>query len=178
LDFLWLSRAHDLVGPASLIARDEAHAAGITAALRRTNGDLLEAERAVQAEREAALARKIEARRALKGDEIDLFELARRWHAPDIIDYAPSFAWERRQATERQIEVLRRNGVDMALVRDRGHASILLSSLFAFKEREPATERQKNFCRYLGHPNPWTLSKREAGRWIEKHKAQHLLRAK
>jgi hypothetical protein len=40
------------------------------------------------------------------------------------------------------------------------------------QEREPATEKQKNYCRYLGHPNPWTLTKREAGRWIEQRKEQ------
>jgi len=40
LDFLWLSRVHDLVGPASLIAKDEAEAVEIRAQLRTTNGDL------------------------------------------------------------------------------------------------------------------------------------------
>jgi superfamily II DNA or RNA helicase len=170
LDFLWLSRTHDLVGPASLIAKDEAHASEITAALRKTNGDLLEAERAVQSAREGALARKIEARCKQQGDEIDLFELARRWHAPDIINYVPSFAWEHREATPKQIETLRRNRVDIALVRDRGHAWVILSGLFGFKEREPATEKQKWFCHYHGHPDPWQLTKREAARWIGAHK--------
>jgi superfamily II DNA or RNA helicase len=170
LDFLWLSRTHDLIGPASLIAKDEVHAAEITAALRKTNGDLLEAERAVQAAREAALAHKIVARRELDGSEVDLLELAHRWNAPDIVDYVPSFAWERRQATDKQIEILQRNGVDITLVRDRGHASLLLSGLFAFKEREPATDKQKWFCHYHGHLNPWTLTKREAARWIGAHK--------
>jgi hypothetical protein len=49
---------------------------------------------------------------------------------------------------------------------------VILSSLFAFKEREPATEKQKWFCHHHGHPDPWALSKREAGRWIERRKAQ------
>jgi hypothetical protein len=172
LDFLWLSREHNLVRPASLIAKDEAHAAEIEAQLRKTNGDLLQAERAVQAEREAVLTRRLEARREQQGDELDLLELAQRWQAPAIIDYAPTFRWERQPLTEKQIAVLTYNGIDLALVRDRGHASVILAGLFAFKEREPATERQKNYCRYLGHPNPWNLTKREAGRWIQQRKAQ------
>ena len=172
LDFLWLSRTHDLVGPASLIAKDEAEAAEITAQLRKTNGDLVQAESAMKREREAALARKLEARREQQGSEVDLLELAQRWHAPVILDYAPTFRWERQPLTAKQIAVLTYNGVDLALVRNRGHASVILSNLFAFKEREPATEKQKNYCRYLGHPNPWNLTKREAARWIQQRKAQ------
>jgi superfamily II DNA or RNA helicase len=172
LDFLWLSRTHDLVGPASLIAKDEAEAAEITAQLRTVSGDLAAAESAMQREREAALARKLVARRKLHGSEVDLLELAQRWHAPTILDYAPTFRWERQPLTAKQIAVLTYNGINLALVRNRGHASVILSNLFAFKEREPATEKQKWFCHYHGHPNPWNLTKREAARWIQQHKAQ------
>jgi superfamily II DNA/RNA helicase len=172
LDFLWLSREHNLVKPASLIAKDEAHQVEIETQLAGADGDLLKAESNAQAEREAALKRRLDHRREQLGSEVDLLELAQRWHAPDIIHYAPAFRWERQPLTAKQIAILTYNGVSLALVRDRGHASVLLSSLFAFKEREPATERQKNYCRYLGHQNPQNLTKREAGRWIEQRKAQ------
>ena len=97
-------------------------------------------------------------------------ELASRWHAPDLLNNSPTFAWERAEPSQKQLDILRRNGVDLALVRDRGHASAILSSLFAHLEREPATEKQKRYCRFLGHPAPRTLTKREAGRWIAEHK--------
>src|SRR5262249_34610029 len=132
LDFLWLSREHNLVRPASLIARDEAHQAEIEAQLRKANGDLWQPERDAQAEREAALASKLKAQREQEGSEVDLLELANRWHAPDIIAYSPTFGWEGRPATEKQVAVLQRNGVNLALVQNRGHASVILSSLFAF----------------------------------------------
>ena len=74
--------------------------------------------------------------------------------------------------TEKQRTVLQGNGVDLGLVRDRGHASTLISALFTYLEREPATEKQKRYLRFLGHPNPWQLTKREAGRWIKQRKAQ------
>ncbi len=170
LDFLWLSREHNLVRPASLIARDETHQAEIEANLRKADGDLLQAAADAQAQREAALARKLKAQREQEGSEVDLLELATRWQAPDIIDYEPTFRWERKQITEKQYEILERNGVELALVRGRGHASVILSSLFAFKEREPATEKQKRFCQYLGHPDPRHLTKPEASRWIAEHK--------
>jgi superfamily II DNA or RNA helicase len=172
LDFLWLSREHNLVKPVSLIARDDQHAVEIEAALAGADGDLIRAETNAKVAREAALKQRLERQRERDGDDVDLLELAQRFRAPEIVDYKPTFRWERKEATDRQIEILRRNGINVALVRDRGHASIILSNLFDFKEREPATEKQKNFCRYLGHPNPQNLTKREAGRWIQQRKQQ------
>jgi superfamily II DNA or RNA helicase len=176
LDFLWLSREHNLVKPAALIARDEEHQSEIEAQLEKADGDLLQAESNAQEEREAALKRRLEEKRGEQGSEVDLLELATRWEAPDIIDYFPSFHWERKPLTEKQISILQRNGVELAIVQNRGHASVMLSSLFAFKEREPATEKQKRYCRFLGHPNPWELTKREAGLWIEQRKASLAMR--
>jgi superfamily II DNA or RNA helicase len=172
LDFLWLSREHNLVKPASLIAKDEEQQAEIEAQLSGADGDLLQAESNAQAAREAALKRRLDRQRERDGSEVDLLELANRWQAPDIIGYSPTFRWERQPLSEKQIAILHHNGVNLALVQNRGHASVILSSLFAFKEREPATEKQKNYCAWLGHPNPWTLTKREAGRWIEQCRAQ------
>jgi len=104
---------------------------------------LLGAKSLASAEREAALRRRLDERRYDQGTEVDLLELATRWHAPEVINYQPTFAWERKELTEKQIVILQRNGVELALVRDRGHASVLLSSLFAYLEKEPATEKQK-----------------------------------
>ena len=44
LDFLWLSREHNLVGPASLIAKDAVEQSQIEAQLAAADGDLLQAE--------------------------------------------------------------------------------------------------------------------------------------
>ena len=169
LDFLWLSREHNLVKPASLIAKDEEQQAEIEAQLFKADGDLLQAESNAREAREAALKCRLDRQRERDGSEVDLLELAHRWQAPDIIGYSPTFGWERRPLSEKQVAVLQRNGVDLALVQDRGHASVILSSLFAFKEREPASDKQKWFCLYHGHPKPWTLTKREAGLWIAEH---------
>jgi superfamily II DNA or RNA helicase len=170
LDFLWLSRTHNLVQPASLIAKTEEEQEQIAQALAQGNGDLLQAVVDATAAREAALARRLKAQREAHGSEIDLLELAQRWQAPDIVNYRPTFGWECKEPTEKQMAFLVRNGVEPALIRSRGHASVMLSSLFAFKDREPATEKQKRYCSYLGHPHPWELTKPEAARWIAAHR--------
>jgi superfamily II DNA or RNA helicase len=172
LDFLWLSREHNLVKPASLIAKDQAHQNEIEAQLGKADGDLLRAKASAQVEREAALKRRLDGQRERDGSEVDLLELADQWQAPDILEYSPTFGWERKPLSEKQIAILQRNGVDLTLVQNRGHASVILSSLFAYKEREPATQKQKLFCRYHGHPDPWNLTKRDAARWIGQYKAQ------
>jgi superfamily II DNA or RNA helicase len=169
LDFLWLSREHNLVGPASLIAKDEVEQSQIEAQLGATDGDLLQAEGLASAQREATLKARLEERRQEQGTEVDLLELASRWHAPDLLNNSPTFAWERAEPSQKQLDILRRNGIELALVRDRGHASALISALFRYLETVPATEKQKRYLRFLGHPNPWDLTRREAGRWIAEH---------
>jgi superfamily II DNA or RNA helicase len=170
LDFLWQSREHNLIRPAALIAKDEVQQVEIEAQLGRAAGDLLAAESYAQDEREAALKARLDERRAERGTEIDILALAGQWQAPDLLNYAPTFDWERREPTAKQQGILHRNGVDPALIRDRGHAAALISALFAHLEREPASIKQKRYLHFLGHPNPWGLTKREAARWISTHK--------
>jgi hypothetical protein len=81
--------------------------------------------------------------------EIDLLELAAPWRAPDMVDYSPKFAWEGKAMTEKQTSALRRNGVDLTPVRDRGIASVILSKLFTWLERELASQTQKVCCHFL-----------------------------
>jgi superfamily II DNA or RNA helicase len=75
LDFLWLSREHNLVRPAALVAKDEVEQAAIEAQLGAALGDLLEAEGLASAEREAALKARLDERRHEQGTEVDLLEL-------------------------------------------------------------------------------------------------------
>jgi superfamily II DNA or RNA helicase len=174
LDFLWHSRRHNLAKPASLISHDEAEEERITRALRRGNGDLLAAQSDAAREREEALAAELEENRQRRGETVDLLELAKRFQAPAFVDYQPFMRWHRATVSEGQIRILEGNGVDLRLVRDRGHAAVIIDGIFRFKEREPATEKQLRYMRFLGHPNPFGvgMTKREAGRWIQARKSQ------
>jgi hypothetical protein len=170
LDFLWHSRRHNLARPASLISHDEAEEERISRALRRGDGDLIAAQSAAAREREQALAAELEENRQRPGETIDLLELAERFQAPAFVDYQPCMRWHSATVSEGQIRVLKNNGVDLRLVRDRGHAAVIIDGIFKFKELEPATEKQRRYMRRLGHPDPWRLTKREAARWISEQK--------
>jgi hypothetical protein len=114
----------------------------------------------------------LEENRHRRGETVDLLELAKRFSAPAFVDYQPCMRWHSAFVTEAQIKVFKNNGVDVRLVRDRGHAAVIIEGIFRLKEREPATEKQLRYMRFLGHPHPWNLTKRDAARWIGQYKAQ------
>jgi superfamily II DNA or RNA helicase len=174
LDFIWHSRRHDLVKPASLISHDQAEEERIGRALRRGNGDLLEAQSDAAREREEALARELEQKRRRQGERVELLELAKRFQAPAFVDYQPFLGWHRLAITEDQLRILSTNQINPSVVRDRGRAAVIIDGIFKFKERELATEKQLRYMRYLGHPNPFgvAMTKRAAGRWIQARKAE------
>ena len=167
LDFLWISRQHNLVKPAELISHDENERGAIEAVLEGVDGDLVQA---LDTSREQALARQILAQRELKGevhDLLDLVDLCIAYQAPELENYAPTMRWHERPITDKQNEFLLRYRVDQAVVKDRGHASAIVDAIIRHNERIPATPKQLNFLRYLGYAGPvGDLSKAAAGRLI------------
>jgi type I site-specific restriction endonuclease len=173
LDFLWISRKHNLVKPASLIACDENEQAAIETVLAEANaavepdGDLVAA---LDQSRERALARQILAQRKLKGevhDLLDIIDLCVAYQAPELENYAPTMHWHLRELSLKQIEFLRRYRVNLSVVQNRGHASAIIEVIRRYNECVPATPKQKNFLRYLGWRGQLTtLSKPAANRLI------------
>jgi superfamily II DNA or RNA helicase len=174
LDFLWHSRRHNLAKPASLIAHDEAESKRISRALAKGSGSLLVAQSDAARQREEALAAELEENRRRQGETVDLLELAKRFQAPSFVDYQPYLHWHHLAPTEPQVRILKANKIDPSVVRDRGHAAVVIDGIFKFKNREPATEKQLRYMKYLGHPNPFgvAMNKRAAGRWISARKAE------
>jgi superfamily II DNA or RNA helicase len=174
LDFLWHSRRHNLAQPASLIAHDDAETQRIRCALAKGSGDLLEAHSDAARQREEALAAELEENRRREGETVDLLELAKQFRTPAFVDYQPFLRWHRLAITENQLRILTTNKIDPSLVRDRGHAAVIIDGICIFEEREPATEKQLRYMRYLGHPDPFgvAMTKRAAGRWIQARKAE------
>jgi superfamily II DNA or RNA helicase len=174
LDFLWHSRRHNLAQPASLIAHDEAETQHIRCALAKGSGDLLEAQSDAARQREEALAAELEENRRRQGETVDLLELAKRFQAPSFVDYQAYLRWHHLAPTEPQVRILKTNKIDPSLVRDRGHAAVIIDGIFKFKNREPATEKQLRYMKSLGHPDPFRvpMTKRRAGRWIQARKAE------
>jgi len=174
LDFLWISRQHNLARPAQLISHDENEQAAIETVLLESEqsgedaeGDLVGA---LDESRERSLARQILAQKKLKGevhDLLDIIDLCVAYKAPELEHYGPTMYWHTREITDGQVQILARHRVDLSCVQDRGHASAIIDTIVRYHESLPATPKQLGFLRYLGYRGETaTLSKPAASRLI------------
>jgi superfamily II DNA or RNA helicase len=177
LDFLWISRQHNLARPASLIAHDDNEQLAIESVLAESGdeseGDLVGA---LDESRERALARQILAQRKLKGevhDLLDIIDLCVAYQAPELENYAPTMHWHTRELSAKQIEFLHRYRVDLSVVRDRGQASAIIDTIVRYNQSIPATLKQLRYLSHLGYRGEMaSLSKSAASRLIGQLKAQ------
>jgi superfamily II DNA or RNA helicase len=141
LDLLFHAERFGLQGPVDLIAADEEEAEEIETALAEADGevDILEVQSSVREAREAKLARELE-EAAKRREEAGYPSrpgcspagvIALALHDSKLINYQPLFKWQRLPMTEKQAEILSKSCfVDPATVQDRGHASMLLDTIF------------------------------------------------
>jgi superfamily II DNA or RNA helicase len=171
LDFLWISRRHNLARPASLVAHDETEQAALETVLAEANGDLVGA---LDMSRERALARQLLARRKFKGevrDLLDILDICVAFRAPELENYAPTMRWHAREPTEKQPDFLRAKRIDLSSVQDRGHASAIIDTIIRYNEKIPATPKQLRYLHCLGYRGDVSaLSKPAASRLINQLK--------
>lgn len=164
LDFLWMSEHHNLCRPASLLGANGDVTERVEAAI--ASGvpiDLLEAEGravvSVQAEREKALREKLEAMRHRRAKLVDPMQFAFSICDIDLQDYEPMFPWERQVATQKQVSMLERRGID-ANGMSRGMASKLIGAIIERTNMNLATPRQVMQLERFGfvHPGTWSFA--------------------
>ena len=160
LDFLWMCDRHELCRPAYLIAKNEKEADAITKKIMDDPDgmDLMVAEAEVEkdaaAEREAALARDLEAQKRKKSKCINplaaefLFQME---------DYEPTFPWEMELPTTKQLQTLENFGIDPSGIQYKGEASLYLDRCFKRVQMGMATPKQANKLNQYGfiHPELW-----------------------
>jgi len=171
LDFLWMTERHALVRPAHLVAStpeiaDSMIAQSAAATATDEPLDLLDAENDAKAQRESALAAEIAAHSQKTSQLLDPVELALSLHAVELADYQPTMVWHGQPPTAKQLSTLQQLGVDPKLVRNKGHASALLDTLFSRRSQRLATAKQVAWLRRTNHPHPQTVSFADAQRWL------------
>lgn len=150
LDFAWLADRHNLCKPASLIARDANHAARIGEHLE-AGGDLLEAVEAEQQDRESTLRARIEVGQGRKERTINPLHLAIALGDNQLAEYEPVMCWHYRPVTDKQAAALKRWGVDIESVQDRGYASHILNRLISRKDNGLCTPKQAMVLTRFGY---------------------------
>ena len=127
--------------------------------------DLMEAEEQVEADaaaqREAALARELEAQRKKKSKLVN--PLAAEMLL-QVDDYEPTFMWEMELPTEKQIRTLENFGIDASRLQYKGEASLYLDRCFKRMELGLATPKQALKLNQYGFPHPEAWKKKDAAK--------------
>ena len=170
LDFLYHTAKHDLIKPANLICKTPETRAIMTETLDSKGGqmDLLELESTAHIEREKALAEKLRAQANKKKRSVNPLEFALSIHSEDLEEFEPVFAWQKRPASDKQLDTLERFGFNRDDIPNKGYASALLDKLFSRAKKDLARPKQIKVLEGLGVKNAQDLKFKTASALIDK----------
>lgn len=175
LDFLWHSERHELARPAHLIAETDEIARKIVQNMEEGAGDEFDLEEAHDqaegdaiAERELALARKLEEMRKRKKKLVDPLQFEMSIQAQDLAHYKPSFGWEMDPPTENQKKHLDKLGIFPEEIESKGKAKLLLDRLAKRRREGLATPKQIRVLERFHFKNVGTWSFEAANKMISR----------
>ena len=165
LDFLWHTERHELCHPAHLIAESADVARKMTEAIEEAGCPVdlelaeAQAESAVVANREAALAEKLREMKHRKRKLVDPLQFEMSIQAEDLVSYVPAFGWEMAPPTEKQAATLEKLGILPDEIECAGKASLLLDRLDKRRVEGLTTPKQIRFLEQKGfsHVGTWSF---------------------
>lgn len=165
LDFLWHTERHELCHPASLICQDEEVARKMTENIEQAGCpvdiELAEKQAAedVVAQREEALAKKLEEMKKRKKALVDPLQFEMSIQAEDLSGYVPSFGWEMSPPSDKQKKELEKRGIMPDEIDNAGKASLILERLNKRREENLSTPKQIRCLEKYGfqHVGTWNF---------------------
>jgi hypothetical protein len=161
---------HNLIHPADIICRKKEIAEKMTEALEDgADEDLMdleeEVEKNVLQERKDALQKALEEAEKQRKQKklINPLEVELALNDEELIDYVPTFGWEKEPATEKQLKYLQTmqiatDGEDIC----KGRASKIIDRLSKRRELGLATPRQAEALKKFGFQNTYNWTFEEA----------------
>lgn len=174
LDFLWHTERHELCHPASLICQDEEVARKMTENIEKAGCpvdiELAEKQAAedVVAQREEALAKKLEEMRKRKKKLVDPLQFEMSIQAEDLSSYVPSFGWEMAPPSDNQKRELEKRGIMPDEIDNAGKASLILDRLHKRQDENLSTPKQINRLEMYGFQNVGSWSFDNAKNMIDR----------
>lgn len=172
LDPLWMSETHTLVKPAHLIAETAEDAAEATEVLRQADFipdvedesmDLLEMVSSATESRLEKIAARLREKQKIAAKKFDPITYAMQvMESPAMVEYSPAMKWEADRPTEKQLELLEKEGFSRDEITCKGHASKLLDMVFHRRQMGLATTKQLFHLHKMGVPNANALTMDEA----------------
>lgn len=182
LDLLWQTEDFGLVGPANLIASNEADAREIQKRLNFGSAErnLEEVSAEVQADREAELRKILEERAARAAGMMDAMQIGLMLGDHKLVNFEAVVKWEKQAVSKKQGALIAQMGINPESVTNRGHAAKLLTAVFsrqknglapieAFKLLQEAGVEHPEKCslddsiRALGENFPMTFGRKYRG---------------
>lgn len=174
LDFLWLTDKHELCRPADLICENRDVAQKMTENLEQSGcpEDIEQAEAQaaedVVAQREEALAKKLEEMRKRKKKLVDPLQYEMSIQAEDLASYVPAFGWEMSPPTAKQCSILEKLGILPDAIESAGKAQLLLDRMAKRRDAGLTTPKQIRFLEGKGFQHVGTWHFDEACRMIDR----------
>lgn len=175
LDFLWHTERHELCRPAHLICDNKEVADKMTEDLADQAGCEMDIEEAaqtasdeVQAQREEALAKQIEACKSRKRKLVDPLQYEMSICAADLSGYVPAFGWECAPPTDKQKAALEKRGIFPDEIENAGKAKLLLDRLEKRQSAGLTTPKQIRFLESRGFQHVGTWQFEAASRMISR----------
>jgi superfamily II DNA or RNA helicase len=167
LDFLWHTERHELCHPASLICENEEVAQKMTENIEAAGCpvDIEAAEKQacedVVAQREEALAKKLQEMKNRKRKLVDPLQFEMSIQAEDLAGYVPAFGWEMSPPSEKQVQTLEKLGIFPDEIDNAGKAAKLLDRLDKRRTEGLTTPKQIRFLESRGfqHVGTWQFEK-------------------
>ena len=157
LDFLWLAGKHNLCKPACLASDNNEDVETVTKASKDEEIDLFGAVSDAEEARRRALAEALAKQARKKSKLVNPLELFGLLDDIGLADYEPTFKWEEQDATQKQIEVLQRFGVDADGI-SKGYACAIMDRLIGRSQKGLATIKQVRTLKRFGYdPANWTF---------------------
>src|SRR4029077_11930046 len=163
LDFLWLTKAHNVIRAGDLVALDEQEAAQLNRRLR--NGEDIVDE--MEIVRNDHLLAVLHRNREKKGEEYDLVEFATAIGNIEVADFEPTMHWHSDPMSQPQASLIAKWGIDPRGVKNKGHASQIIDCMMKRRDNGLATYKQVRLLQRQGIVGCHLLSFDQASNMIE-----------
>lgn len=179
LDFLWQTQKLSLCRPSSLISKDEEHAKKVNEKIQNANEavDIMDAEEEADIDiieqRKKSLAKQLEEQRLKKARLVDPLLFAFSINSEVLIDYQPTYDWEKQPISDKQKACLEKYGIDYLNIQTKGEASVLLDILSRRQRENLASPKQIKKLESYGFKNVYLWTFNHASQMIGMIAANH-----
>ena len=141
---------HNLCRPASLVSDNEEDIKAVTKKSEGEEVDLLGAASDAEEARRTALAEALERQAKKKSKLVNPLELFSILDDIGLADYEPTFKWEEKEASEKQIKTLENFGINADGI-TRGYACAILDRVIGRANQRLATVKQIRTLQRFGY---------------------------